>query len=298
MRALRPLLVPAAYALAPSVRRAARLNAARIFGPPLAAGAPRPAQRPHRFGPRVLTSFYDFSLAVAGAAPSGRDRLLARVRTLEGTQTYLRARAARRGVVLVTGHIGSFEVGLAALTKVERSISVVFKRDASAVFEAQRADLRRVLGVHEVAIDEGLAAWGSLRATLERDGAVVMQGDRAVPGQKHLTVPFLGGHLRVPTGPARLALLTGSPLVACVALPAPRLVSGPLAGLSASVASPRPQIDVRLSEPIDVRAVGVDNATRAVTRAIEQAVAQRPECWLVLEPAFVEDQAPGVTGRA
>jgi len=274
MRALRPVIVPLAYALAPGVRRAAACNAARIYGPPVSPDAPTPGRRPARFGRRVLDSFYRFSLGLGASARQSRQQLLSRVACVQGAEAYARARAGKRGVVLATAHLGNFELGLAALCSAEPHVYVVFRRDASAVFERHRARLRTVLGVYEVPIDDGLAGWGQLRAALLADHAVVMQGDRAVPGQKHATVPFLGGHLRVPTGPARLAALTGSPLVPCFAVP---------------VAHGR--VEVLLGEPIDAATLGVEAATAALARAIEQTVARHPEQWLLLEPAFVEDQA-------
>ena len=57
------------------------------------------------------------------------------------------AAAPRRGAVLVTAHMGSFEVGLAALRHVEANVHVVFKRDAFGGFESLRSALRARLGV-------------------------------------------------------------------------------------------------------------------------------------------------------
>src|SRR5205823_1576482 len=86
-------------------------------------------------------------------------------------------------------------------------------RDAFPAFERIRGDMRRELGVEEAAIDDGLPTLMRLRDALLANEVVVMQGDRAMPGQRSQSVPFLHGRLRMPIGPVKLARLTGSPIV-------------------------------------------------------------------------------------
>ena len=52
-----------------------------------------------------------------------------------------------------------------------------------------------------------------LRDALRADEVVAIQGDRIMPGQKGQRMPFLGGHLLLPSGPAKLALASGAPIV-------------------------------------------------------------------------------------
>jgi KDO2-lipid IV(A) lauroyltransferase len=174
----------------------------------------------------------------------------------------------------VTAHLGSFERGLAALAGAEPRIRVVFRRDTSAVFERQRARLRARLGVLEAPIDDGWSSWLPLRDALLADEVVVLQGDRAINGQRSIRIPFLHGHLRIPTGPVRLARLTGSPIIPVFA---PRLPEGGVA--------------VILGAPIEPCDSGAD--LTALAAAIESIVARHPDQWLAFEPVFDEDASHG-----
>ncbi len=258
VRRCRCLFVPLAWACSPGVRRATAANAARIA----------PGANPRRFGLAVLNGFYDFVVDVG--QPATRDRLLARVASVDGTDAYHAARAAGRGAVLVTAHMGSFEVGLAALPATERAIHVVFKRDALPVFDRLRRRLRDGLGVTEAPVDDGFAVWAGLRDALARDEVVAIQGDRVLPGQKGLAVPVLGGRLTLPTGPFKLALAAGAPVIPIF-----------------SVRQPDGRIAIRIRPALTV--IDVPAAVAAYAAELAEQLAAHPTQWLVLRPAFVED---------
>ena len=306
LTALRPAAVRLAPRLCPSLGRAIKANARRIYTGPLecvhnasvsttpapvgpgstaADPAPQgpawstrkvrspPVAMPRDFPRQVVASFYDFVHDVARAANESPDQLRARVVTVDGHDEYRALRARGGGAVLATAHMGSFEVGLAALRAVEPDVHVVFKRDAYDGFEHLRRRVRRTLGVHEAAIDDGWPALFALRDALHRDGVVVMQADRAMPGQKSATVPLLGGHVRLPLGPIKLAQAAGSPVV-----PVFTVREGP------------GRFRVCLEPAIDPTA---DDALERLAAAIARFVAKYPTQWLVLHEAFVEDERSG-----
>jgi len=176
--------------------------------------------------------------------------------------------------------MGSFEVGMAALRKVERNaIHVVFKRDPFARFERQRSALRARLGVEEAPVDDGWGIWVRLREALMNDHAVVLQGDRVMPGQKGEAVPFLGGTLLLPGGPVKLALATGAPIVPIF-----------------SVRLPDGKVKLLIEPPIDAAAMdgagaGPHPALLKFASVLERYVKAYPDQWLLLQPALVEDAA-------
>lgn len=263
---LRPLASRLVPACSPTVRRATALNARRIFGRGLSAGEQR------RFARAVSGSFFDFVAEVAAAASQPPAAVRARIERVEGLEAYRTARASGSGAVLVTAHLGSFEAGLAALADAEPRVRVVFRRDHSDRFEGHRMRLRERLGIVEAPIDDGPASWLPLRDALLNNEVVVLQGDRAVRGQRSQVVPFLHGHLRLPTGPVRLARLTGSPIIPVYT---PRLPSG--------------RIAVTLDTPIQPRDDGSDLAS--LVASLERIVSRHPEQWLAFEPVFAEDAA-------
>jgi lauroyl/myristoyl acyltransferase len=267
--ALRPLAVWITVLVSSQVRTATAANAARIYGRPLGFFGRL------YFARRVTRSFYEFVIDSARCSSLSVKRLRARIESVDGEEVYRQARAQKRGAILVTAHIGSFEIGLAALTAAEpKAVHVVFKRDTFVDWERARTALRNRLGVIEEPIDEGMSMLFRLKNALEADEVVVMQGDRAWPGQSTVAVPVLHGHLRLPSGPVKLAQLNDSPIV-------------PVIALRSGVARFR----VVLGTPIFASHYpDVESAVAAVGQAMGRFIAAVPQQWLVLHNAFIEDQ--------
>jgi len=275
MRGLRPIVIRVVPFCSASTRANTASNALRIFGKEL-----NPTQQ-RTFTRNVVNSFYEFVTDVGRSSDENVERLLQRIERVDGEAAYRDVRKPGRGAVLVTAHMGSFEVGLAALKRVERRVHVVYKRDASPTFEAMRMRMRQMLGVLEAPIDEGLSTWMDLRDALLEGDVVVMQADRAMAGQRSAVVPFLHGSLRIPTGAVRLARLTGSPIVPVFTV---RLDSGRFAVyLFPAIEPGTATVNPESSDPSVV----------AIARSIESMVARYPTQWLMLGNAF-EEKAPNV----
>jgi len=246
------------------IRSSTRANGRRIFGPD--AGG----RKLDAFTRGVVGNFFDFVIDVGRSVGKTRQQLAAQIERIDGHERYVATRAAGRGAIVLTAHMGSFEVGAAALLEHEPKIHVVFKRDTGR-FERIRQALRGQLGVIEQPVDEGWGVWVKLRDALRDDEVVAIQGDRVMPGQKGRRMPFLGGHLALPTGPVKLAMASGAPIIPVF-----------------SVRTAEGKIRLFIEEPIRADD-GLDAAMGRVAAVIERYVAAYPEQWLVLHPAFVED---------
>jgi phosphatidylinositol dimannoside acyltransferase len=226
----------------------------------------------------VLANFFDFICEIAGTSKDSYGGLEARIGEVVGRERYLEVRAHKRGAILVTAHLGAFESAVAALRRDEPRVHIVFRRDPMKRFERLRAAQRQRLGVIEAPVDDGLRVWANLRDALLNDEVVLMQGDRVMPGQSGVSLPFFNGHMLFPSGPVKLAMLTGAPLVPIFA---PRRADG--------------SVQIILEEPIHMsdRIGGgsdVEHALIQLAGIIERTVRAFPDQWLVLQRAFCEDQ--------
>jgi phosphatidylinositol dimannoside acyltransferase len=270
-RAVKPVAVRAAWWSSAPMRRGTIANARWLLGP-----GSSMAQR-RAMGREVVASFFDFLLDLGRCGGRSAEELETEIETVEGLDRYMAARRLGRGAIVVTAHLGSFEVGVAGLRRTEPRIHVVFRRDRMSVFESMRSAQRRGLGVIEAPVDDGWPVWVRLRDALLADEVVMMQGDRLMEGQRGLQVPFLGGHIAVPTGPARLALAAGAPIIPIF-----------------SLRTPGGRVRIVVDDAVIVESSGgaseaVELATRAVTAAIERQVARHPGQWLMLRPVWCED---------
>jgi KDO2-lipid IV(A) lauroyltransferase len=272
LRILKPIAVWLAVRCSAGIRQGTSANGRRLLGPGTT------AKKQAAFKSDVVGNFYDFVIDIARSRTATTAELLNRIDTIEGREEYLAHRKAGGGAIIVTAHMGSFEVGLAALTDVEKHIHVVFKRDRIDGFEKIRQTLRNKLGIIEAPIDDGWETWLGLRDALASNHVVVMQGDRAMPGQKAQAVPMFGGHILLPLGPLKLAQISGSPIVPVFTIRNPD-------GRCRLIAESQIRVDAD-AELID----GVHPALLQLGAIIAKHLAAHPDQWLILTAAFVEDQ--------
>jgi lauroyl/myristoyl acyltransferase len=271
-RMVRQLMVFFAWHCSPMLRDGTTANAGRLLG------ASSTARERAALAKRVVGSFYDFVCEIGQHRGKSAVQLRALADSVEGEEHYRRARAMRRGAIIVTAHLGSFELGAAMLSALEKRIHVVFRRDHLSSFERLRSEHRARLGVIEAALDDGWGVWLRLRDALLADEVVMMQGDRTMPGQTGFRVPFLGGHVILPAGPVKLAMATGAPII-------------PIFTLRRG----RGRFRVVIGEPINadpapIRWDAPHPALLSIARSIEAQVTRHPEQWIMLERVWCEDR--------
>jgi lauroyl/myristoyl acyltransferase len=256
-----------AWTFSPVMRENTLCNARRLLGASSSPGAQE------RLARDVIGHFYDFVCDVGRSIGQSRQQLLQCIESIEGDPGYREARRAGRGAIIVTAHMGSFEVGMAALLEREKRVHVLFRRDAIGLFERTRSALRQGLGVVEHCVDDGLSVWMKMREALGADEVVLIQGDRVMPGQKGVRQPFFDGHMLTPTGPVKLALAAGAPLVPIFST---RQADG--------------RIRLFVEPPIHVTdAASAEAAHHQLIATLEQYVRKYPEQWLMIHRAWCED---------
>lgn len=202
------------------------------------------------------------------------DSLASRVRRYSGQEAYHRARERRRGLVVASAHMGAFEPSLALLRKFESRIHVLFHPDPMPSFERARRRLRRTLGVVEHPVTGGVQAWLALQDALRADEVVVLHADRAMPRSSGSPMPFLGcPDAILPTGPARLALACGAPIVPIFCRRGPD------------------GLEVEMTEPIEcgeellrARDVAMHPVQARLVAVMERAIRRDPSQWLAFAP--------------
>ena len=121
--------------------------------------------------------------------------------------------ARQRGVVIVGGHFGNWELGGVALRLLfGYRVTVVGKSEASPVVGQIRRRMRESLGIETLEIGQMLETALQIRRLLAANGIVAMLLDRHL-GRDRIDVSFFGrpaGFLRTP---AMIGYLSGAPLL-------------------------------------------------------------------------------------
>ncbi len=171
-------------------------------------------------------------------------------------------RSLGRGVLLVTGHYGNWEIAAAAVAARGVPIAAIVRRQGNRLVDERLQELRRKLGVETIYQGD---APSRVPRILRANGVVGIVGDQDAR-RSGIFVPFFGRPASTHRGPALFAMRLGAPVLACIAR---RL----------------PGDDVRyelIGEKVDV--VRTDDLDRDV-RVLTAELASRLERQVRLDPA-------------
>ncbi len=128
-----------------------------------------------------------------------------------GDERLVTASGEGRGAILLTAHVGNFELGGLFLAQLGLKVAVVYVPDPSPVVETHREDARKMLGVTGIPVDRSPFGFLPVLRALEQNMCVAIQGDRDVSGTGR-TMPFFGKTASFPIGPFRIAQASGAPI--------------------------------------------------------------------------------------
>jgi KDO2-lipid IV(A) lauroyltransferase len=138
-----------------------------------------------------------------------RDTLLERVERIEGMENFLAAHRAGRGVIVITGHIGCWEIMPAHFVARGFPVTVIARRMKVDRLNGRLVDLRKSFGVATIDRDDNPRRMFEPLRRGEILGVLIDQHTR-VAG---MWVPFFGRPAHTPTAVAKIALATGAPIV-------------------------------------------------------------------------------------
>ena len=203
---------------------------------------------------------------------------------VDGSEELRSALTDGKGAIVVTGHLGNWELGGVILAGFRAPVYAVAKRMANRRFDADLDRLRKRMGI--VPVEPAAAPGVVLRALAQGCIAAFVADQDAHEGG--VFVPFFGRPAATPRGAALLALRSGAPLFLGVAH-CERWGAAHYRALLERVEVPRTGDLER-----DVTAL-----TEAYTRALERAVRARPEQylwqhrrWKTLPPAAPDQEQP------
>jgi predicted LPLAT superfamily acyltransferase len=117
-----------------------------------------------------------------------------------------------KGGLLISGHIGNWEIAGQLLNRLEKHINII-------LFDAEHQQIKGYLSdvfterrVNFIVIKEDYSHLQEIREALERHEIIAMHGDRFIEGNKVFRIKFLGQPALFPAGPVNLAARFGVPV--------------------------------------------------------------------------------------
>ena len=191
---------------------------------------------------------------------------ISKVVVYEGLENFLDAQAQGRGVILLTGHIGAWELSVFAHSIYGHPMSFLARRVDNPLVEELAERLRSRYG------NRSIDKRGSVREvlrTLKEGGVVGILADLNATREEGVFVDFFGLKACTTAGVATLALRTGA-----IVLPGYILWDKSARVHRLCFDAPIPTIDTG-NQRVDI----VTN-TASYTRALESIIRKNPEQWL------------------
>ncbi|MEO8055991.1 MAG: lysophospholipid acyltransferase family protein [Acidobacteriota bacterium] len=166
----------------------------------IALGVSEPAAR--RLARRL---FYEYGKSVIDVWRLRSEAFVPRITSFDADAAMLaRVRRNGRGFLLVTGHVGNWEMGAVTLRGHELTPAVVGQPELDPDVEQMRLSLRARLGVESIDIGSSMATAFRVRTAVEAKRAVALLVDRAYP-EDQVVVSYFGRPTPFLRSPALLA---------------------------------------------------------------------------------------------
>ena len=195
--------------------------------------------------------------------------------TMDGLEHIDSAREAGRGIIVAAPHMGNWDVGAHWLCMRGYKIAAVAEElKPREVFELFLRH-RRALGVTIVPLSDGKQVGERLVRLLADNYLVALVADRDLTG-RGVDVEMFGGRRKLPAGPARLALGTGTPLTV------------------GAVFTTKEGWHCRVLPPFEFEPTGetrsdVTALTRLIAAGFERFISEAPADWHMFQPAWDSD---------
>ena len=185
--------------------------------------------------------------------------------------------ALGRGVIVVGGHFGNWELGGVALRLLRGyPLTVVGKPEPSPVVSGFRRRMRDSLGIDTLEIGQTLETALQIRRVLSANGLVAMLLDRHL-GRDRVDVTFFGRRTGFLRTPAMIASLSGAPMLPSFMIRQP---DGRFLGVCGTPIF----VDTGSSTEHSVQA-----ATQAFASQLESRIREHPHLWYQFYPYWRDE---------
>lgn len=147
-----------------------------------------------------------------------REEVLGMFERIEGWDVVERARAGGKGGLIVSGHIGNWELGGSLIAARGIDLGVVTRRMENPLFDRYLSLTRQRLGMEVIPDAEAVR---KVPRKVRSGGMVAFLFDQGAAGLASTWVPFFGRLAKTPKGPAVFALRLDAPLIFACAIRQP-----------------------------------------------------------------------------
>ena len=150
------------------------------------------------------------SIETAVLPKYSKEEIIGLMDHIEGWEVVEEALSRGRGVIVVSGHLGNWELGGAYVAARGVRMDAVVRRMQNPLFDQYLTETRKNVGVHVIPDSDAVKRVPRL---LREGTAVGFLFDQGAAGLASTWVPFFGRYAKTPRGPAVFALRLDTPVV-------------------------------------------------------------------------------------
>jgi len=240
----------------------------------LGEGAPR--EEAVRLARNAFRRYAQYLIDLICSSRMNEEQLRGLISGASNDEAIGKALEAGKGAILLTAHLGNWELGGMILKALHLPVNIVYFPDRIWGVEKSRRRYRERKGVGQLSIGSSPFSLVSMVQALRKNEIVCLQGDRNY-GRRGIRVDFFGGPVTFPPGPILLAMASKAPLIPIF------IIQEDEKGYHFLVEDPVPMQDTGNREE-DIR----ENLIRVV-RILEAYLGKYPDQWFNYVPYWKEN---------
>lgn len=252
------------YLFFPKTREAVRANMKHVLGPEMDDSVLR--RTVHNVLRNAAKNYFDLI-----SMPRMNLHTIENLMNVNGLDNLQKALAKGRGVILVTAHLGSFDIALQLLATYAIKVTVLVETLEPPILFEHVTALRERNGLRCVPVQLGVLL--DVMQSLKRGEVILLACDRDI-GKEGPMLMFFGAETTMPVGAARIAQRTGAAIIPVFNL---RRDDG--------------RYDVFFEPEIDIVKGGkafIEENQRKITEVMERFISMCPDQWVVLDSVWHE----------
>lgn len=227
------------------------------------------ARQTFRYFAKYLVDFFYFTTRVGRPGEN--------LVVFENMEYFRQAQSVGRGVLLVTAHLGNWELGAGVMAEMGYTMNAIALAHSDERLDRFFIRSRKRRGVHVIPVGSAVR---SVCAALARNELVGLLADRDYT-RRNDPILFFGERARLPRGPVWLAVRTGAPIVPAFLL-----------------RQPDDTYVMRFHAPL-IPGVERDmvEMQRRLCTALETEISRNPFQWFMFRDVWDENSYAGESGR-
>ena len=258
------------WALMRSDRRMVQRNLSQVLDNP---------EEVKRAGRRIFINYAKYLVDYTRMDLLRQDNFFHMTESFEGKEHIDRAFSQGKGGLILTAHLGNWEMGGVFLSLMGYPLNVITAPDGETRLHDYRVRLRKIQGIKVITLNDTLSSSLAVLQALKANELVALLGDRDLFG-KGIPVQFFGQTVFFPVGSALLANLSEATLIPTFVL-----------------MGPKDKYLCRAEPPIELQRTGNRDEdlavnTQRIATIMEKFIRSYPDQWYTFYDYFSKHRVP------